>query len=234
MLPSSVTRSSGTRPGPAAPLEETQTGVTDRNIFSVVPTVLPTQGAPDRSEEDGFLSWLIPPFLAPALLLPLPHPSSAAPADLCISRSAASSPPLILPFALHLLLHPPLWDILLVRWVKCGRAGPPSPTGSAELDDLAPLGDGVVPVGLLGRRLHSHRVLGPGAEEPVAPDGHGQRNRFGHQLGGDVLDTRPAAGFQNQQQRPQRRVGSAHLRPAPTLCLNLLEFLFSFLFRSMK
>lgn len=61
-------------------------------------------------------------------------------------------------------------------------------TGSAELDDLAPLGDGVVPVSLFGSRLHSHGVLRAGAEEPVAPNSHGQRHRFGHQLSGDVLE----------------------------------------------
>ena len=60
-------------------------------------------------------------------------------------------------------------------------------TGGAELDDLAPLGDGVVPVRLLGRRLHGDGVLGARAQEPVAPHRHGQGHRFGHQLGGDVL-----------------------------------------------
>lgn len=85
-------------------------------------------------------------------------------------------------------------------------------TSGAELHDLAPLRDGVVPVGLLGRRLHSHRVLGPGAEEPVAPDGHGQRHRLGHQLRGDVLDVRQADNFQGECVKTRQLCG---LRPPP-------------------
>lgn len=65
----------------------------------------------------------------------------------------------------------------------------PRPTGGAELDDLAPLGDGVVAVALLGRRLHGHRVLGARAQEPVAPDRHGQGNGLGHQFGRNILHT---------------------------------------------
>lgn len=65
----------------------------------------------------------------------------------------------------------------------------PGPTGGAELDDLAPLGDGVVAVALLGRRLHGHRVLSARAQEPVAPHRHGQGDGLGHQFGGNILQT---------------------------------------------
>ena len=62
------------------------------------------------------------------------------------------------------------------------------PTCRAELDDLAPLGHGVVPVRLLGGRLHSHRVVGARAQEPMASHRHGQGDGPRHQLGGDVLE----------------------------------------------
>lgn len=61
-------------------------------------------------------------------------------------------------------------------------------TGSAELDDLAPLGDGVVAVRLFGRRLDGHGVLCAGAQEPVTSDRHGQRHCLGYQLGRNILE----------------------------------------------
>ena len=60
-------------------------------------------------------------------------------------------------------------------------------TAGAELDDLTPLGDGVVPVGLFGGGLDGHGVLSAWAEEPVAPDRHGQGHGLGHQLGRNIL-----------------------------------------------
>lgn len=61
-------------------------------------------------------------------------------------------------------------------------------TGGAELDDLAPLGDGVVAVRLFRRGLDGDGVLRAWAQEPVAPNRHGQGHRFGHQLGRNILD----------------------------------------------
>lgn len=72
-------------------------------------------------------------------------------------------------------------------------------TCSAELDDLAPLRDCIVPVGLFGCSLDCHCVLGARTQEPVAPNRHGQRHCLGHQLGRNVLD-----GVQDGRARTDR------------------------------
>lgn len=86
-------------------------------------------------------------------------------------------------------------------------------TGSAELNDLAPLRDGVVPVGLLGCSLDGNSVLCAGAQEPVAPDRHGQGDRLGHELGGNVLGT----------EKGNRMTGKKRSKKRTTLTRNYSE-----------
>lgn len=61
------------------------------------------------------------------------------------------------------------------------------PTCGAELDDLAPLRDGVVPVRLLGGSLDGHGVLCARTQEPMTSHRHRQGNRLCHQLRRYVL-----------------------------------------------
>lgn len=60
-------------------------------------------------------------------------------------------------------------------------------TSGAKLDDLAPLGHGVVSVALFGRGLYSHCVLCAWTQEPVTPHRHGQGHGLSHQFSRNVL-----------------------------------------------
>lgn len=80
-------------------------------------------------------------------------------------------------------------------------------TCSAELDDLAPLGDGVVPVGLFGCSLDSHGVLSAWAQEPVAPNSHGQGHRLGNQLGRHILGEEGEEGRNDEEDGDRKEVG---------------------------